>query len=221
MAWLILIVPISQQHKCIFIHIPKTGGTSIEFALDMLGQWQIEDRDAMFGMIGSKDLLALPLKTSFLQHLSWSELQTILDAEVLEEYLSFAWVRNPYDRFVSAFTKLDPHMLEVARNTGLHLNGLQFSDFVDAVEGFEHVHLRPQSDFIYGSDGQLQVDFVGRYEYFDLDFTDLCKWLNLTALLPHKNASQHSPYQEYYDARTLRKIQQRYASDFELLGYTK
>ncbi len=215
-------MPISLQHKCVFIHIPKTGGTSIEYALGMFGQWQIEDRDSMFGLIGSADLLALPLKTSYLQHLSWGELQIVAELKQLESYSSFAWVRNPCDRFVSAFTKLDPHMLEEAGKAGLHLDGLTFSDFVDAVEGFEHVHLRPQSDFIYGADGKLQVDFVGRYENFDCDFTQLCKWLKVTnAVLPHKNASQHRPYQEYYDARTLRKIEQRYASDFELLEYTQ
>ncbi len=215
-------MPISLQHKCVFIHIPKTGGTSIEYALGMFGQWQIEDRDAMFGLIGSADLLTLPLKTSYLQHLSWSELQMIGELKQLDSFSSFAWVRNPCDRFVSAFTKLDPHMLEEAGKAGLQLGGLNFSDFVDAVEGFEHVHLRPQSDFIYGSDGQLQVDFVGRYEKFDRDFTRLCKWLKVTnTVLPHKNASQHRPYQEYYDARTLRKIEQRYASDFELLEYTQ
>jgi hypothetical protein len=188
----------------------------------MFGQWQIEDRDAMFGLIGSADLLALPLKTSYLQHLSWGELQMIGELKQLESFSSFAWVRHPCDRFVSAFTKLDPHMLEEAGKAGLRLDGLSFSDFVDAVEDFEHVHLRPQSDFIYGATGQLQVDFVGRYEKFDRDFTCLCKWLKVTnTVLPHKNASQHRPYQEYYDARTLRKIEQRYASDFELLEYTQ
>jgi hypothetical protein len=188
----------------------------------MLGQWQIEDRDAMFGLIASADLLAQPLKTSFLQHLSWSEFQIVAEIEQLESFSSFAWVRNPYDRFVSAFSKLDPHMLEEAAKAGLQLGGLNFSDFVDAVEGFEHVHLRPQCDFLYGADGKLQVDFVGRYENFDRDFRRLCKWLKVTnALLPHKNASQHRPYQEYYNSRTLRKIEQRYASDFALLEYSQ
>ena len=215
-------MPISQQHKCVFIHIPKTGGTSIEYALGMFGQWQIEDRDVMFGLIGSADLLALPLKTSYLQHLSWVELKMIAEPSKLETFSSFAWVRNPFDRFVSAFTKLDPHMLDEARKAGLHLSELNFSDFVDAIEGFEHVHLRPQFDFIYDAEGKLQVDFVGRYETFDRDFTRLCRWLKVThAVLPHKNASQHRPYQEYYNARTLRKVEQRYVSDFELLEYTK
>ena len=71
-------MPIYQDHKLLFVHIPKTGGTSVEECLGIRGSWREEDLDACFGLIQSVHLLRQGFGTNFLQHLMFSELSVLL-----------------------------------------------------------------------------------------------------------------------------------------------
>jgi len=43
-------VPKSDKYKCIFVHIPKTAGSSIEKSLDMLNKdLNIDDQEKFLG----------------------------------------------------------------------------------------------------------------------------------------------------------------------------
>jgi hypothetical protein len=214
-------MPINHDARLVFIHIPKTGGTSIEAALGMFHRWQDENTDAAFGLIQSPQWMSRGWVSSFLQHLSYSELAELAPAEVMTGYFSFAWIRNPWDRMVSVYSNTDPHLLGEADQSGLQLRGLRFPDFVAALEGFEHVHLRPQHEFILTADGQTLVDFVGRFEHFARDFTQLVQSARLRPglVLPHKNASGHAGYRSLYDEASRRAVEHRYAADIERFGY--
>jgi len=67
---------IVEKRKCIFIHIPKTGGTSIEY---------------FFKKKGGQRKHALPRKIKKEFPSKW------------ENYYKFAFVRNPWDKMVSQY----------------------------------------------------------------------------------------------------------------------
>ena len=50
-------MPISHTHRCIFIHIPKCAGTSVETALGMHRDWRVEDAEAMYGRVSSRGVV--------------------------------------------------------------------------------------------------------------------------------------------------------------------
>ena len=212
-------MPVSHQYRCIFVHIPKTGGTSIETALDMFHPWREENREAMFGLVQSPELLAKGWISRFLQHLSIEELREILPSQIAADYFSFAWVRNPWDRMVSVYFNKDPDMLQQARNQGIALEGLSFRDFLERTEGFSHVHLLEQARFVVDSQERICVDFVGRFESLADDFRILCDRLGILAHLPHRNASVHGQYRQYYTEETREMVAVRYRRDIELFGY--
>ena len=212
-------MPLSTSLKCLFVHIPKTGGTSIEKALGIFGDWRTEDRVKLFGQISSDDLLAKGFGSSFLQHLTYSEILQVVDRGTLREAFSFAFVRNPWDRLVSTFSNPDPHMVETARARGIALTGVSFPDFVRNVSDFRHVHLLPQTLFVCDGRGQLQVDFVGRFEHLQQDFASVAGRVGLQVELPHANASTHSDYRSYYDTETRRLVTDLYQYDIEFFGY--
>ena len=83
---------ISHKHKFIFIHIPKTAGTSIEQAL----------RDETCQLLPGEWAAGRGLHAP-LNHLTLQELVDygILTPAQLKSYFKFCFVRNPWDRLIS------------------------------------------------------------------------------------------------------------------------
>jgi hypothetical protein len=72
---------ISHEHKCIFIHIPRTGGTSIEVAF-----------------IGTDIFKVNPNE----KHITASEAKKLYEP-YWNSYFKFSIVRNPFDRVISLY----------------------------------------------------------------------------------------------------------------------
>jgi hypothetical protein len=214
-------MPVSHQHRCLFIHIPKTGGTSIEKALDMHFRNLREDRDRLFGAIRSRDLKRLGLGTGHLQHLTLAEAHAVRPDWPFADYLSFAFVRNPWDRMVSSFSKQDGHLLRTARARGVELRDLGFEDFVRAAIAIEHAHTRPQHEYIVDEEGGVGLDFVGRFESLSEDFAEVCRRLGIRKRLPHEKRSSRSDrdYRRYYTDAARQLVAERYRRDIDLFGY--
>jgi len=212
-------MPVSHNARCIFVHVPKTGGTSVETALGMFGRWQDEDRENMFGLIQSPDLLARPLGSSFLQHLSIHELRDLLAEGPGAGYFSFAFVRNPWDRMVSIYHRPDPHLLAYANGTGIELAGLSFREFLARTEGIAHAHLAEQAQYVCDDSGKILVDYLGRFETLERDYTEVCRRLHIDVPLPRLNGSAHNTYRSYYDENTKELLAGRYRKDIEIFGY--
>lgn len=215
-------MPISHKLRCVFVHIPKTGGTSIEHALGMRGRHAREDRRKMIGPIMSDDLKSNGFLSNFLQHLTLGEIRRVAAGGDLDEYLTFTIVRNPWDRMVSAYFRPDGDLLAQARAQGVELEGLSFRDFVEASMAVRHAHLRPQFEYLIDSTGRIMVDMVGRFETLPRSFQRVCRRLGVRRRLPAKYVSTARPSRDHrghYDTRTWSLVAQRYARDVELFGY--
>ncbi len=80
-----------------------------------------------------------------------------------------------------------------------------------------------QLDWISDPEGNLLVDFVGRFENLEEDFQTICKKLNLqNTKLPHSRKSKRSKgYMDYYDKETLAIISEKFDKDFQYFNYKK
>lgn len=190
--------PCNDETKSIFIHIPKVAGKSIVRAV---------------------------YKRDFIGHYTWREYKLISKSKY-DSYFKFAFVRNPFDRIVSCYAYL--------KNGGNQKDDLEFmkkhkacftsfNGFVSAVfhaeNGFDWIHLKPQSNFV-ASSGRIIVDYIGRYESISHDFTILCGKLNLEDNLSRRNSSNRfSDYRKYYDSSTFDMVAKLYDEDFSLFGY--
>jgi hypothetical protein len=215
-------MPVSHKRRCVFVHIPKTGGTSIEHALGMRGWHGRENRRKMIGPVLTDDLKALDLSTNFLQHLTMSELRDLHPPGALETYVKFTVVRNPWDRMVSTYFRPDADLLAQARAQGVELEDLGFDDFVEASMHVEHAHLRPQDEYVTDASGRLIVDIVGRFETLETSFREVCDQLGIRKRLPVKYASPTRPsrdHRPHYTPRSRALVEERYARDIELFGY--
>ena len=102
-------MPFDRQRRLVFLHIPKTAGTSIEQALGLHGPWNQENLASGFGLIQSRDLLARNLSSNFLQHLTLPELEQLFP-EALDGAQVFTVVRDPWSRLLSSFRHPDPDL---------------------------------------------------------------------------------------------------------------
>ena len=207
---------VSYDDSFVFFHVPRTGGASIIDALS-------ENHEVFLQLGAHEDLTTLIEKAG-------------KDSLVLNEFMKFAFVRNPWDRLVSAYYYLlDAKELFDRRIRDLFVkqyNG--FSEFVKHIDSWfdaslsfgRHGHkrvpyFRQQHHYILDPDGRVTMDFLGRYEKFEEDSDYICDILALNVERPLcHNESVHLPYQEYYDDETMNLVATYYKDDIVKFNYS-
>ncbi|MGK7931014.1 MAG: sulfotransferase family 2 domain-containing protein [Microcystaceae cyanobacterium] len=203
---------LSKKQKFIFIHVYKNAGTSIYKALRPLvvNPWQ----DIMARIL-NRLYISPPFDPQpFYRHITATELIEAMDQEAFDSYFSFAIVRNPWDWQVSLYK----FMLKDEQHTQ-HSMVKGFANFDEYLEWRCSEEVRYQKDFIYSKEGELLVDFVGRFETLDTDFAKICDRIGISTTLPKLNVSNTKPYQEFYNEKTKELIRDTFKEDIDLFGY--
>lgn len=202
-----ILMPISHERKCIFVHIPKCAGTSIEKHLGMF-----RNKKCLFGK--------RPTGNDFYQHMTMCELR----AHVNETYFSFTFVRNPYTRLISDYKwckRWFKHKWILPNETKVGFD--TFSEYIHTIK--KHIestpveciwsHFRPMYQFIYDGN-ELIVDYVGKIENMKNDFAFVMNVIKCDAL-PEKNLN--SKIDTYYTRELLDIVNSLYLKDFEIFDY--
>jgi hypothetical protein len=197
---------ISDTHRCIFVHVPKCGGSSIEAVL-----WPEPRTEAELWM-GFVDEFHNRHQTGGLQHLHATQIRAEV-GERFDAYFTFAFVRNPFDRLVSQFASMRSRP-DLRAFIGMD-DDASFSRYLDLIEQRTHVQWEPQCAFL-----DIDVDFVGRFETFEADVKHVFGRLGVEVdAIPHVLRGERGPYRDYYDARTRATVERLYASDLERFKY--
>jgi hypothetical protein len=213
---------ISYTHRFIFFHVAKVAGLSLRNALR--GYTQEPEKFKIKRPLRQRNGQVNPLYAmweSALTHATARETQKEL-GEPFNQFYKFAFVRNPWDWQVSMYHFL----LKETTNPryGLVKSMAGFEDYLEWVIRTEHPYpkgaTKLQKDMLADENGQLLVDFVGRFETLAEDFAHVCRVLKLEASLPHLNRSHHADYCAYYNERTRRLVADYFQADIELFGYT-
>lgn len=205
---------ISHRHRFIFAAVPKTGTHAVRQALrEQLGEGDLEQ----VKLFGNKrfpwnDLAAIPHG-----HLSLRQVRPYLGADAFRSYFKFAFVRNPFDRFVSycAFmTRGDDSFGREPRQVMYHL--------LFRAPPEQHILFQPQSSLLVDEDGTtLLTDRIGRVEDMQGSYDKICAQIGISSrLLDRVNESKHGDYRRYYDRALIDGVAARYARDLDLFGYT-
>jgi hypothetical protein len=128
-------------------------------------------------------------------------------------YFKFGFVRNPWDRLVSAYHY---SLKWYAENDAQKLNLKRFDNFSTWMRPVHTGFNKYGSQYSY----VRGCDFIGRTENFQEDFNTVCDKIGIPKQqLPHKNATKHEHYTEYYDDETREIVAEKYAKDIEYFGY--
>ncbi len=230
---------ISHHHKCIFVHIPKCAGQSIEHVfLSLLGlTW--ETRAPLLLRPNDRPELGPPR----LAHLRADQYVACkyIPQDMFDQYFTFSFVRNPWSRSVSLYRFLGYDRKMDFKKFLLH-------ELKNRLVEEERWFVGPQSDFLCGDDGRILVDHVGRFENLQNDFDAVCDAIGIPLTrLPHINASSgknyatvsrarkiissilfthsrsqkrnHDHWKDYFDKESIDCIYRLYERDIELFGY--
>ena len=209
---------ISYDKKCIFIHIPKCGGTSIEDVI-----WpHPEDRTEANLWMGFISKYRNKYQTGGLQHLLACQIREEVGIDVFESFYKFAIVRNPWDRAVSQYSYMQ------TRPDLMDFIGMQpeteFKHYLQLIQEKQHVQWMSQIDFLLDHDGTLLVDRLCRLEKLETDLTDIFDILGLcieSNKIIHANRSKRKNIDHYYsDQESIDLVGELYSKDIEYLNYS-
>jgi len=220
-------MPICNDKKIIFVHIPKTGGSSIEQSLGMNSENNIYslspmkytnipvDRSKFMYTKGA--LESMWYRTP--QHLTITQLFKIIPDAFTDEYKIFCVVRNPFERLVSEWAYIQNHPVTLPKD----YKKMNFEEFVYSVfklPTFARLvlfdsHLETQKSFITNETNDIDFDInIFRFEKIDECF----KWLGVEPV--QTMTSHHSLYKEYYTPALEKFVAGIYKEDFDYFGYS-
>lgn len=214
---------ISHRLRAILVHIPKTGGTSIERIV-----WrpnEFTERN-LYGSPVRRFLLRPPWRiagnrhqTGGLQHLTAVQIAAEVGQETFNSFYTFTIVRNPFDRLVSQYEYTRQMRPDLSRYLGLGSN-TSFKTYLKRLRWRPHVQWKPQAEFIYDRQDRLLVDEVFRLERIDEAIMSLRRRFDFPEQeTPKLHATDRRPYQDYFDTEARCLVERLYARDLALLQY--
>ena len=203
----------SQSQQFVFFAIPKTGTHAMREVLRPHLGTEDWEQQLRYG----EQLSPLPEIAAINHgHVAYRQLARVIPDETLAQYFTFAFVRHPFDRFVSVcafLARTDPSYQ--VDPTAWMKRALTRAPFR------KRVLVATQSDLLTCEhSGSIKLDFVGRYESLQTDCDHVCRTLSLPAVpLPRKNSSEHRQPHEVLDDALREALTERYADDFEAFSY--
>tara|TARA_R110000824_G_scaffold161744_1_gene337168 strand:- start:2637 stop:3341 length:705 start_codon:yes stop_codon:yes gene_type:complete len=230
---------ISNKKKFLFVHIAKSGGSTLSRVLsiysgdapividyDKRGEAYFYNHDCMCNVVCTDERNPSSLRQ---HHIRVKDAKNI----DLENYFKFAFVRNPFDRLVSTweipFLKFRyPFDEFVEIDTSGIISSNKYYRKCDWLA-------KTQYDIVSDND-QLLVDYIGKYENIDQDFEYVRKKLDIPKKiilvegrkpvdyesLPRINKTvkkDYGNYREYFNTHTRDLVEKYYKKDLETFEY--
>ncbi len=143
-----------------------------------------------------------------------------------QDYWTFTFVRNPFDRLVSAYKSKflkdiqDGWKFQLRYYPFWNLNAwITFDEFVDSIyaipDYLADTHFKSQYSTVYTKQWTCLVDYIWKYETLDTDFKLIQEKYDLDSLPSFNvtNKSSSDTYLKYYTLESFEKVYQRYKND--------
>lgn len=204
---------VSHAHRYIFVAVPKTGTHAVRQALrEYMGADDIEQ----VGLFVNKRFPYADIARISHGHLSVREVRPYLGDEVCDGYFKFAFVRNPFDRFVSYCSFMTRQQGTFDRDPRGTMRKILFE-----LRPLDHVHFQPQCTLLVDQAGKLEMDHVARVENMQDDYEAICARIGIPSRrLERVNSSRRGGYRDYYDQALVDGVAALYRRDLELFDYS-
>jgi hypothetical protein len=212
---------VDWEKRFVFIHVPKTGGTSIQAALGREKPGKFLRKLYSLGVPAPPAIAAVSWATKHETYEEWLarfQTRTGRDEKAARELLPIMFCRHPVSRFLSLHRFL------------LKSKSREFPDIPEDINRFATVALDPNSPYESNIRSlRPQVDFlprhgkveIGKFETLELDFAKIFSKFGINRSLPRLNTSRpkSAAQDQELSATSLRALCDFYAEDFRAFGY--
>lgn len=211
---------LSRGRRYIFVHAPKTGGTSLALALEARAMAD----DIMLGDTPKakkrrRRVEGIDSAGRLWKHSMLADLYGLVSQEEIEEFFVFTLVRNPWDRVVSYYHWLraqsfDHPAVELAKARG-------FSDFLRQPTILESLRNAPYTAYVTDAEGVERANLFIRLEHLEEDLAPLEAHLGFSlGAIPHVNASERAgDWRGYYGDAEAELVAGACATDIARFSY--
>lgn len=212
---------ISIKHNFLFIHIPKTGGNSIQTYLSEFSEDSLITKN--FRRDGVRKFQVVNRKYGTIKHSTINDYKKKIEKNIFDSLFKFTVIRNPWDRMISFYFSPHKTVPEWNREKFRELisHKLTLRDFIcteslgDKINRTVKMSIFPNRKSI-----DSEIDFILRFENLNNDFRELCSKLDIPYQnLPHINQSKRNHYSKYYDEELNDIIKSRFSEEIELGQY--
>jgi hypothetical protein len=215
---------ISHKDKFVFIACARTG--SYTNYNELIKNYNIPEK----GITNHKDLTFMGLDS--LPDIFHTSIENVYNKfnnleHNLDNYFKYAFVRNPWARFVS-LARYTSYCADRSNEPGFRWAKpmLEFKTFEEFCKGFEKSSLKTESHFFPYTqqlfiDGKCKMDYIGRLEKMNEASKIINDKTGLNIVYPKQtNLNQNYEYRKYYNEETKNIIGNYYKDDIEHFKYT-
>ena len=214
---------IFPESGIIYVHIPKTGGTSIRKLLVNLKNNDVLNNDK------KKYYYCEELKRRKISsiHGKARDYLEFIEQDLWSKSLKFASVRNPWDLMVSSYHwwLQNGNKFNRLKNMYLDISKMNFEEYLKSSYGANMINecVGNIEDWFLDKDKNLILDGLVRLEHFENDFLKLIQKSNKKIYnfsdLPKENVTKRKEYQFYYNNHTSLLIEERFKFLIDYCGY--
>ena len=211
---------ISRGRRYIFVHIPKTGGTSMALALEARA---MKD-DLMLGdtpkaVKRRRRLKGAPARGRLWKHSTLADIDGLVTADEIAGFFTFTLVRNPWDRLVSYY-----HWLRGQSFAHQAVTIAKTTDFAGFLRqpAIRTSFLRhPYGSYMRDAAGVERADLYIRLEHLAADLAPLSRHLGFTPDMAHVNRSARAAdYRAAYGEAERAIVAEMCGEDIERFQYS-
>jgi hypothetical protein len=212
---------LSLKYNFLFVHIAKTGGTSVRDSLWRY-KWTDPYRIPQFLCSKLSALTGHKIGAKFPRHAKAIAAMEMLPRDVFQRLFKFAFVRNPWDLQVSSWHHIRRERPQLVQHIADFESFLRWKlDPARPPQYHADMSIELQSDYVIDLRGNLIVDFIGRYEHLLEDFDEACRRIGIKRPdLPHsRKGDRQKDYRRYYSDAAAELVANHYRPDIERFGY--